>query len=145
MNLLVGLLLPIALKIRWLPSVYDAVFKGVYKYYDVKIDSLNEFLYYVYGKSYFLEYLILVAFFLLPFQLIKDYFRSRKIKLTFIQKWAILTGILILWVILWLPLGLNADSLKYFFVTIVFGFLFAGLLYLCIDQYEEKNKRPKFY
>lgn len=59
MNFLIGLLLPIALSVQWLPNVYDAFFKGVYKYYDFRIGSLREFLYHVYGNSYFIDYVCL--------------------------------------------------------------------------------------
>lgn len=147
MNLLVGLLIPIALKIRWLPNVYDALFKGIYKYYDVRIDSLGEFLRYVYGNSYPIAYVLSIAMLLLPFQLIKDHYSLRmKVRISFLRKWIILSAIVAGWIALWgtvsniwmIPIFQNVIYLAF---AIAFGFIFTSLLYLTVDQYVERDKK----
>ncbi len=147
MNLLVGLLIPIALKIRWLPNVYDALFKGIYKYYDVRIDSLGEFLRYVYGNSYPIAYVLSIAMLLLPFQLIKDHYSLRmKVRISFLRKWIILSAIVAGWIALWgtvsniwmIPIFHNVIYLAF---AIAFGFIFTSLLYLTVDQYVERDKK----
>ena len=82
--LFIALPIPIFLKIRWLPNVYDALFKGIYRYYDFEIETLREFLFHVYGSSYFIDYVLSVLMLMLPFQLIKDYYSKKNIRLSFI-------------------------------------------------------------
>ncbi len=139
MNFLIGLLLPIALSIRWFPHVYNAFFKGIYKYYDFRIESLGEFLYHVYGRTYFIEYFVHLFVLFLPFQLIKDYyFNTKKIRLSFLKKWGVLTSILLVWMLLWVPLRL--EYWRFFVFAIGFGLVFTALLYFTIDRYVEKIK-----
>jgi len=144
-NLVVGLLAPIFFKIRWLPNVYDALFKGVYKYYDFQIDSLNEFLYHVYGDSYFIDYILSILLFMLPFQATKDYYLSRKkARPAFLRKWLTLTAILFGWIIFWgcfsniwaYPYYYNLIYLVY---ALSFGLIFITLLYFTVDRYVEKK------
>lgn len=143
---MVGLLAPIYFNIRWLPNVYDAIFNGVYHYYDFQIKSLNEFLYHVYGTLYLAEYAFSVIMVLLPFQLIKDYFFKKKNKLSFFGKWGILAGIMVSWILIlgtfsniwWTPWYYNFIYLAF---SLGFGLVFTTLLYFMVDRYVEKNKQ----
>ncbi len=145
-NLTAGLLMPVILNIRWLPNVYDAVFNGVYRYYDFQIKSFGEFLYHVYGSSYLIEYALSTILVLVPFQLIKDYFFKRKGKLSFLNKWGILTGIMVSWILIcgsfsniwWVPWYHNFIYLAF---SVGFGLVFTTPLYFLVDRYTEKNKQ----
>lgn len=143
MNFLIGLLLPIALSVQWLPNVYDAFFKGVYKYYDFRIGSLREFLYHVYGNSYFIDYVLFLIMFLLPFQLIKDHYYKIGKRLSFYKKillFSLIVGCLIIfWGLfsnIWIyPIYHNLIYLVYAFGS---GVIFGSLLYFSVDRYVEK-------
>lgn len=137
-NLLVGLLLPIALVISWFTNIYGTFFKGVYRYYDFRIDSLGEFLYHVYGRYYFVAYFIHLFVLFSPLQLIKDYYyKTKRVRLSFLIKWAILTMMLTGWMVLWIPFGFF--NLTYFLFVIGFDLVFTTLLYWTIDRYTEKQ------
>lgn len=143
MNLLIGLLLPIVLKIRWLPNVYDALFKGIYKYYDFRIGSLQEFLYHVYGDSYFVDYVLFLIMFLLPFQLIKDHYFKIGKRLSFYKKILLFSLIVCSVIVLW---GLFSNiwrypihhNLIYLVYALGSGIIFGSLLYFSVDRYVEK-------
>jgi hypothetical protein len=145
-NITAGLLVPIFLNIRWFPNVYDAVFNGVYRYYDFQIKSLDEFLYHVYGSSYLFEYAFSVIMVLLPFQLIKDYFLKKKGKLSFFGKWGILSAIIVSWILIWGSVSNIWTSpwyhnFIYLAFPLGFGLVFTTLLYFMVDRYVEKNKQ----
>lgn len=136
-NLFIGLILPIVLKIRWLPDLYNAIFKGIYKYYDLNIESLREFLFYLYFDSFVFEYFILLLFVLLPFQLIKDInFNKKKKRLSFLKKVVVLSLIFVVCMLLFIPL--KTEYLIYYIFSLGYGLFFTSLLYLLIDRYEEK-------
>ena len=76
-NLLIGLILPFLILGRWLPNTFQAVFFDVYEYYDFRIVSLSQFLSTVY-RHYIFIYIISLLFILLPFQVFKDLYYTKK-------------------------------------------------------------------
>lgn len=145
LNLIVGIFIPIVLKIRWLPNLFEAVFYGKYNYYDFQINSLGEFLKEVYVRGFWLEYVLGIILILLPFQLIKDNFHRKNKSLRFFRKVQILFGILIGWIIvlgtfsnIWIiPWWYNFVYLVY---AVIFSLIFTSLLYFLVDRYAEKSK-----
>ncbi|RAV27408.1 hypothetical protein DN748_18820 [Sinomicrobium soli] len=145
--LFIALPIPIFLKIRWLPNVYDALFKGIYRYYDFEIETLREFIFHVYGSSYFIDYVLSVLMLMLPFQLIKDYYSKKNIRLSFLKKWGILTCIVSGWIILlgtfsniwWVPWYKNMIYIAY---ALFLGLICTTLLYFAIDRHVDKNNQP---
>lgn len=144
-NLIVGIFIPIILKIRWLPNIFEAVFFGKYNYYDFEINSLGEFLKEVYVRDFFLEYSLSIILILLPFQLIKDNYFLKNKRLSFFRKFQILTGILIVWIII---LGSFSNvwmtpwwyNFTYLVFAVFFSLVFTTLLYFLVDRYMEKVK-----
>ncbi|ATL43526.1 hypothetical protein DSC47_10755 [Elizabethkingia miricola] len=142
-NLLIGLLIPLFLKLRWISNVYDAVVYEKYKYYDFQINSLNEFLYNVIGKSYLFDYILGVILILFPFQIIKDRLIYKGKKISFLQKVLLLSGIVMFEI---LVVGSFSNiwqtpwwsNLVYFIFSLTFGLLFTTLLYFTLDRYIEK-------
>ena len=144
-NILASFLIPVLLSVRWFPSIYKGVFHGVYEYYDVQVDTFGELLMNIYGgANYFLGAVLGGLIILLPFQLIKNgYYRSGK-HLSFTKKWMILSSIFLGLIILfgtfsniwWIPYWKN---IYYILFSLGFGLIIAGLLYLCVDRYVERQ------
>lgn len=145
-NILVSLLSPIFFSIRWLPNVYEAIIFKKYTYYDLEFNSLGQYLLAIYGNTF--VPLSLFSFFLIfvPFQTVKDYFLRTGRPLNFLKKVAVLSGYVIVLVLVW---GMFTNlwttpwynNLVYLIYAFVFGFVFAGLLYLMIDRYKEKKSK----
>lgn len=143
-NLFIGLFMPFLLKLRWLPNLYDAIFFKKYVYYDFNINTLSEFLYYLYGESYLIEYIFSVILFLIPFQLIKDFFYKKNSRLSLIKKTIILNLVFIICIIIigmfsniwFIPWWCNLIYIIYsFFMSIII----TVSSYFIIDKHTEKN------
>ncbi len=94
-NLILNLIVPFLFKIIWFPNLYNAIFKKEYIYYDFEIKSFSEFFYYVYGEDYLIIYLLSLLLFLMPFQLLKDYYYNKGYKLSYTKKVFLLMLIII--------------------------------------------------
>lgn len=143
-NLFIGLFIPFLLKLRWLPNLYDAIFFKKYTYYDFNIDTLSEFLYYLYGESYLIEYIFSLILFLIPFQLIKDFFYKKNNRLSLIKKTLILNLVLIICVII---IGIFSNiwfiPWWYNFIYVIYSFFLSIIItvssYFIIDKHTETN------
>lgn len=143
-NILVGLLLPFLFLVRWWPSTYDAIFYGVYKYYDFHITSLSEYLYEVYGRDFLARSIFPLLFMLLPFQIIKDgYYWKNRQALTLWKKMLVFTGIVLLEVMLFVRGPIYDYYALYLGSAIGIGVPISALLYLLIDRYVEKIANEK--
>ncbi len=143
-NLFIGLFIPFLLKLRWLPNLYDAIFLKKYTYYDFNIDTLSEFLYYLYGESYLIEYIFSLILFLIPFQLIKDFFYKKNNRLSLIKKTLILNLVLIICVII---IGIFSNiwfiPWWYNFIYVIYSFFLSIIItvssHFIIDKHTETN------
>jgi len=143
-NILAALLSPIWFLISWIPSVFNAIFYGKYIYYDFHITSLKDYLVTVYGHSYWTSLFALIFIFI-PFQLIKDSYQRKGRKLAFAKKAGLLGIILLLLIVAfgtfsniwWVPWYKN---FLYIIYAAGFGVLFAWLLHILVDRYEEVQK-----
>ncbi len=138
-NLLAATVAPILLQVGVLPNVFRAIFYGEYKYYDFKIDSLKEYLLTVYS-GYFLFYFVTLVFVLLPFQLIKNHYNEQGIRLSFLKKSGILSGIVLFYFLiaglffvnLFFPVWYY--NLHYLLIATVFGVVMSAILHLLVDS-----------
>lgn len=127
-NLAVNLTIPFLLKIRWVPNLYDAIINKKYTYYDYHIETLSRFLYYLYGESFIVDYLLFLVFILIPFQLIKDYY-SKKYYLSFIHKCIILMIIIITYIIIiGLFYNIWVAPWWYNFMYLLYSFIFSVII-----------------
>lgn len=145
-NLLLGLLAPIVLQMGDLPDVYRAIFFNDYTYSDSKLSSLGEFLMLTY-HSYFVFYFSAMLFFLLPFQVIKDYLKRKEKQINLFQKFLLLSGIVLFWFLLSGLFFVNIWATPWYYnfgylgIAAAFGAVFSILCYLLIDRYNKLNER----
>lgn len=141
-NLLLALLAPIILQMTSIPNVYRAVFWKQYRYSDSELGSLSEFLAVIYHE-YFFFYLVSLVLFLLPFQLVKDYFTRKGKQLSIARKFFILLAIMLIVILFLGSFVLNIwravwyQNFFYLAISVVFSGIFATLLHFFVDRYEK--------
>lgn len=145
-NSITALLTPFLIGCYNIPSLYKAIFYKEYKYYDFDISTFSDFFYYTYGQFYIIIYILSLIFFFLPFQLIKDYYITKKENLSFIKKVYIFSAI-ILTCILILGSFINIWIYPYWYnlLYIIFSFVLAiiltTILYYLVDIKIIKHKK----
>ncbi|MDV3875791.1 hypothetical protein CMU01_07050 [Elizabethkingia anophelis] len=114
------------------------IIKGDYKYFDTTYTNINEYLkitIFTFGNL-MISILSLILVFL-PFQMTKDYFYNKGKKLSFIKKWLVILGLIILWSLIWRgSLIFNVLSIG---IMVVISLFFNILFYFIIDKYVEKS------
>lgn len=114
------------------------IIKGDYKYFDTTYTNINEYLkitIFTFGNL-MISILSLILVFL-PFQMTKDYFYNKGKKLSFIKKWLVILGLIILWSLIWRgSLIFNVLSI---IIMITVSLLFNIVFYFMIDKHVEKD------
>lgn len=147
-NLIAALLLPIVIKTWEWKGIYRAIVYQQYEFYDFKINSLKDYLAVIFEGSYPWVPLISLLLIFVPFQLIKNYYQKKGIRLSFITKIVILSSITVcvivffgtfsnIWAVPWY------HNFIYIAYAIGFGLFFTTLLYFLVDRYAERQQVDK--